>query len=98
MKENLLQLIWHHLFGYVYYTVIYNVKGTFELGIGGKMYNTKMEAMQSLQDNRTYSVFEIVAVRSRNKYVIGTTPQGYSCNYLAEKTAPESTDKAEVSN
>lgn len=82
MNENLLQLMWRHLVGYKYYTVIYNVRGTFELGIGGRIFGTKEEAEKSLDDNVTYRKHEIVSFRSRYKYISGTTEKGYNCNYL----------------
>ncbi|MBP5479691.1 MAG: hypothetical protein J6Y15_10075 [Bacteroidaceae bacterium] len=84
MRENLLQMIWHHLFGYKYYTTVFNVRGTFELGVGGRIFSTRKEAERSLDDNTTYKMFEVVSFWSRNKYILGSTKEGYNCNYLAE--------------
>lgn len=69
MKESLLQLIWHHLFGYHYYAVVSYRTGRFDIALCGHILPTRKEAKKLLQHNSSFSEFEIVSFWSRHRYV-----------------------------
>lgn len=68
MKESILEKIWHHLFGYKYYAVISNRRGTLNVGIHENILLDYEDAKKLLVGNSTFEKLEIVSFRSREKY------------------------------
>lgn len=69
MKESLLQKVFHFVFGYRYYGVVLNRRGTMEIVNSAFIFTSKKDITETFDESMTFRVIEVVSFWSRNKYV-----------------------------
>lgn len=70
-ETTVLKSIAHLLFGYKYYAVILNTRGTKRTELTSFIFRTKEEVKQykeSMETNLSYKILEVVSFRSRNGF------------------------------